>query len=101
VTGSPERTLERVTDDLVRVAVAGSSPGQRGGAARRVRELAAEACALTAAETAAGYRKSLAAAWSAYLDLFLGNRELVRDIRYLEPELWQRLCAAVLGEDHE
>jgi hypothetical protein len=93
-----ERTVESVTGDIVRVAVAGSSPGSRGSAAGKVRELVAEACDLATAEAEARNRKSLARAWSAYLDLFLSNRELVLDIRYGEPELWRRLCDAILGE---
>jgi hypothetical protein len=91
----PRRTVEEVTADIVRLSVAGTrSPQGRSHVAERVRALTAEACEVTAA----GYRKSLARAWSAYLDLFLSDRDLVLDIRYGEPELWQRLCDAVLGE---
>jgi len=96
---APERTAASVADDIVRVAVAGSSPGSRGSAAGKVRKLVAEACELAVAQERAQARKSLARAWSAYLDLLLSNRELVLDLQYLEPELWQRLCAAVLGDD--
>lgn len=94
---APERTVQSVADDIVRVAVAGSSPGSRGAAAGKVRDLTDELCNLVQDAARAEARKSLARAWSAYLDLLLSNRELVLDLRYLEPETWQRLCDAVLG----
>lgn len=95
---APERTVQSVTDDIVRVALAGSSPGSRGSAAGKVRDLTDELCNLVQDAARAEARKSLARAWSAYLGLFLSNRELVLDVRYLEPELWQRLCDALLGD---
>lgn len=92
----PERTVADVADAVVRIAVAGAAdPVTRVRTEARVRELVGEAVRVSAA----GHRKSLAAAWSAYLSLLLADRELVLDIRYGEPELWRRLCAAVLGED--
>jgi hypothetical protein len=84
------RTLAQVQDDVARLAGAASEAAARG--------LTSEAYRVGQAEAEARYRPSLAKAWSAYLDLFLSNRDLVDDIRYGEPELWARLCDAILGE---
>lgn len=92
------RILAQVQDDLVRIATAGSHGAVKARTAQVTFRLAAEAFELGKAEAEARYCPSLAKARSAYLDLFLSNRDLVDDIRYLEPELWRRLCDAILGE---
>jgi hypothetical protein len=92
------RTLAQVQDDVARLAGAGSHGSTRAASEAAARGLTSEAYRVGQAEAEARYRPSLAKAWSAYLDLFLSNRDLVDDIRYGEPELWARLCDAILGE---
>jgi regulator of protease activity HflC (stomatin/prohibitin superfamily) len=92
------RTLAQVQEDAARLAGAGSHGSTRAAAQGTARDLASEAYRIGKAEAEARYRPFLAKAWSAYLDLFLSNRDLVNDIRYGEPELWARLCDAILGE---
>jgi hypothetical protein len=96
-----QRTLAMVQDDIARIAGAGSYGSTRAAAQGTARDLAAEAYRIGKEEAEARYRPSLAKAWSAYLGLFLSDRDLVNDVRYLEPDLWARLCGAILGEPRE
>jgi hypothetical protein len=65
-----ERTVSQVTDDLVTLALAGIvTDGTRGRTAARVRELCDEMCSLAQDAARARARKSLAAAWGAWLEL--------------------------------
>jgi hypothetical protein len=69
------RTVEQVTADLVTLATAGiAADGTRGKTAGRVRELADEMCNLVQDAARAQARKSLAAAWGAWLELAMTTR---------------------------
>jgi hypothetical protein len=100
-----ERTVAGVTDDLIRLAAVGTSPGSsaHGAVAHRVRQLTQEACSLAVRDTEARYRRSLGRAWGAWLDLMMsvklpeaGGRSLLQDVLDLEPELRQRFEAEFL-----
>jgi hypothetical protein len=99
-----ERTPGDVVNDIARLAVAGSSPGQRGPAAKRVRELCDEAFALVREDERRRARKSLAAAWGAWLELAMtvrldGGESLLAVTLDLAPEETRaRFREFILGE---
>lgn len=105
MSGTTERTVDGVTADLLRLALAGIiTPALRENTEKQVRELADEACRLVREDERARNRKSLAAAWSAWLDLVMsvslpsaGGKSLLQDVLDLEPELRERFEAAFLG----
>lgn len=86
--GGPARGLGEIQDEAARVAA--------GSPAARIRYLVAEAYEAGQDETAKRYRQLLGRAYSHMLDGI--TPEQWQDIRYMEPELFERLRRAILGE---